>query len=74
METVYKSRLTSHFPSAFKFLPVLGRYVVDRFENKLPLHLSQKWAFALSYRNNDGDGSRGGPPRRKLSMMEQARL
>ncbi|KAH8432851.1 NAD(P)/FAD-dependent oxidoreductase [Aspergillus melleus] len=60
---------------AFKFLPVLGKYVVDGLENALPDAQRQRWAFKPSDKPmSKGDGSRAGPPRRVLTASEQARL
>ncbi|KAH8423951.1 NAD(P)/FAD-dependent oxidoreductase [Aspergillus melleus] len=60
---------------AFKFLPVLGRYVADSFERKASQEQRDKWAWtATANRISKGDGSRGGPPRRVLLPKEQARL
>lgn len=63
--------------SAFKFLPVLGRYVADAFEGKASQEQRQKWAWTPIGSTSSiswGDGSRGGPPRRVLSRDEWARL
>ena len=61
--------------SAFKFLPVLGKYVVDGLEDVLPDAQRQRWAFKPSDKPiSKGDGSRAGPPRRVLTASEQARL
>ncbi|CAG7979280.1 unnamed protein product [Penicillium olsonii] len=60
---------------AFKFLPVLGRYVADIFEGKASDYQREKWAWKqTSVPISRGDGSRGGPPRRSLKREEQARL
>ncbi|KAL5342059.1 FAD dependent oxidoreductase [Aspergillus crustosus] len=64
---------------AFKFLPVLGKYVADCFEDKAPKELRQKWRLRVPEKGAkavtmSGDGSRGGPPLRKLSVLEQAKL
>lgn len=65
---------------AFKFLPVLGKYVADCFENKASPALRQKWqlrppaAGAEETVNMLGDGSRAGPPLRMLTPDEQANL
>lgn len=69
----------THCKSAFKFLPVLGRYVVDCFENKAPEDVRQKWRLRSGATNSEtevkvGDGSRGGPPLRTLRAEEQAEL
>ncbi|KAL4767062.1 FAD dependent oxidoreductase [Aspergillus nidulans var. acristatus] len=66
---------------AFKFLPVLGKYVADCFEGCASSELRQKWRlkapekdFAQGPVVMSGDGSRGGPPLRKLSVLEQSKL
>ncbi|KAL4805430.1 FAD dependent oxidoreductase [Aspergillus unguis] len=63
---------------AFKFLPVLGKYIVDCFENRAPSELREKWKLKASSKQDGplmlGDGSRGGPPLRKLSALEQSKL
>ncbi|KAJ4268915.1 hypothetical protein NW762_002986 [Fusarium torreyae] len=64
---------------AFKFLPVLGRYVADCFEDKAPKELRHKWRLRAPASTGQemekyGDGSRGGPPLRKLTRAEQAKL
>ncbi|KPM36568.1 hypothetical protein AK830_g9986 [Neonectria ditissima] len=62
---------------AFKFLPVLGRYIADCFENKTSPEVRRKWRFRLSKGEEIvkfGDGSRGGPPLRTLADREQAKL
>ncbi|KAL4969945.1 NAD(P)/FAD-dependent oxidoreductase [Aspergillus stella-maris] len=66
---------------AFKFLPVLGKYVVDCFENAAPVELREKWKLKVQPKGSaagsvvmSGDGSRGGPPLRKLSVLEQSKL
>ncbi|KAJ5940145.1 FAD dependent oxidoreductase [Penicillium verrucosum] len=62
----------------FKFLPILGQYIADCFENKAPEALRQKWRMNPPQGDSKGpmagDGSRGGPPLRKLSPLEQAKL
>lgn len=64
--------------SAFKFLPVLGKYVADCFENRASSELRQKWRLKTPNGSGAavmaGDGSRGGPPLRKLSVQEQSKL
>lgn len=64
--------------SAFKFMPVLGRYVADCFENLADEALRHKWRFRSSTKEEiksfKGDGSRGGPPRRELDRKETAKL
>ncbi|CAG9983548.1 unnamed protein product [Clonostachys byssicola] len=64
---------------AFKFLPVLGRNVADCFEGNASKELREKWKIHHpSTRNPDvamgQDGSRGGPPLRRLSVQEQSKL
>ncbi|KAL6237967.1 hypothetical protein BDW75DRAFT_52536 [Aspergillus navahoensis] len=66
---------------AFKFLPVLGKYIADCFENRAPSELRQKWRLKAPEKESSpgsvvmsGDGSRGGPPLRKLSVLEQSKL
>ncbi|KAG9853652.1 fructosyl amino acid oxidase, partial [Aureobasidium melanogenum] len=60
---------------AFKFLPVLGRYVVDNFEGTASAEQKEKWKWSESAAPiMPGDGSRGGPPRRILTVEEQSRL
>ncbi|KAI5361274.1 Putative FAD dependent oxidoreductase, FAD/NAD(P)-binding domain superfamily, MTOX family [Septoria linicola] len=62
----------------FKFLPVLGRYIADAFEGKLPEEMKDKWRFRRELAGKsdafEGDGSRGGPLRRELTSDERARL
>ncbi|KAF6796934.1 hypothetical protein CSOJ01_13103 [Colletotrichum sojae] len=63
---------------AFKFLPVLGKYISDCFEEKAPQDLRHKWRLRESDGKEEefklGDGSRAGPPLRKLMPAEQAKL
>ncbi|EXJ92969.1 hypothetical protein A1O3_01525 [Capronia epimyces CBS 606.96] len=63
---------------AFKFLPVLGRHIADCFENKASAETRTKWKLPAQLSASEpivcNDGSRRGPPRRKLSRSEQARL
>ncbi|KAL3291388.1 FAD dependent oxidoreductase [Colletotrichum asianum] len=63
---------------AFKFLPVLGEYMSLGLKRTLPANLSSKWRFRMEYKDRpdvfEGDGSRGGPARRELSLEERARL
>ncbi|KAI9927104.1 hypothetical protein ASPWEDRAFT_143793 [Aspergillus wentii DTO 134E9] len=63
---------------AFKFLPVLGKYIADCFEGKASEALRKKWRLRLPHESKGsimaGDGSRGGPPQRKLTVLEQAKL
>lgn len=64
--------------SAFKFLPVLGRYTADCFENTAPADIRHKWRLRKLRGGMKGakygDGSRGGPPLRILTREEQAKL
>ncbi|KAH8702352.1 putative fructosyl amino acid oxidase [Talaromyces proteolyticus] len=65
---------------AFKFLPVLGRYVADCFENTASQSIRRKWQLQVPVEGAQasstmmGDGSRGGPPLRKLNAIEQSKL
>ncbi|KAJ1329719.1 sarcosine oxidase-like protein [Microdochium nivale] len=67
----------------FKFLPVLGRYIADCFEDKAPQDLRLKWRLPPTPEGNGrsattlsmgGDGSHAGPPLRTLTTAEQAKL
>ncbi|KAJ6789825.1 hypothetical protein PWT90_04516 [Aphanocladium album] len=61
----------------FKFLPVLGKYIVDCLENKAPESLRYKWRMRPESNAGEikiGDGSRGGPPLRTLTALEQSKL
>lgn len=66
-----------HDHSAFKFLPVIGKYAVESFERKLSHRLLEKWKFPTAYRERfewgafKGDGSRGGPDRREMTAQER---
>jgi sarcosine oxidase/L-pipecolate oxidase len=61
--------------SAFKFLPILGRYVVDSFQGVASAEQKEKWKWSESATPiMPGDGSRGGPSRRVLTKEEQSRL
>jgi sarcosine oxidase/L-pipecolate oxidase len=61
--------------SAFKFMPILGRYVVDSFEGIASAEQKEKWRWVESATPiMPGDGSRGGPPRRVLTKEEQSQL
>lgn len=63
--------------SAFKFLPVLGQYIVKALKKELPAELAKKWRFRTEYKHENsfkGDGSRAGPARRELRSEERARL
>lgn len=72
--------LTNPRDSAFKFLPVIGKYVVGCFEKNLSQDLLQKWKFPTEYKERfqgdvfKGDGSRGGPERRELTPQERERF
>ncbi|KAL4900073.1 hypothetical protein BDW74DRAFT_188651 [Aspergillus multicolor] len=72
---------------AFKFLPVIGKYIASAFTGTLSPELSAKWKFHTEYRDqpretlftgsnsrNGGDGSRGGPDRREFSAAERDTL
>ncbi|KAL6702383.1 hypothetical protein ACN47E_002349 [Coniothyrium glycines] len=60
---------------AFKFLPVIGRYIADAFEGIASDEQNLKWAWKpASEPISKGDGSRGGPPRRQLTGLELAKL
>ncbi|UPX09312.1 uncharacterized protein EKO05_0000003 [Ascochyta rabiei] len=62
----------------FKFLPVLGKYLADCFEDKAPSDLRHKWRLRPvnqeQHGDKFGDGSRAGPPLRQLTAIEQANL
>lgn len=63
--------------SAFKFLPVLGKYTVDCFEGCASQSLRVKWRLRSPGDGEGvkiGDGSRAGPPLRTLSVEEQSNL
>jgi sarcosine oxidase/L-pipecolate oxidase len=68
-------RLTLVYCSAFKFLPILGEYVVKGWKHQLPEDLAKKWRFKTEHANDPdvfkGDGSRGGPERRELTAAER---
>lgn len=63
--------------SAFKFLPVIGKYISAAFQGNLPSDLLNKWKFPTQFRERfqgdafAGDGSRGGPERRELTTNER---
>ncbi|EXJ88752.1 hypothetical protein A1O3_01816 [Capronia epimyces CBS 606.96] len=63
---------------AFKFLPVLGKYIVGAMKRDLPLDLLHKWRFRTEYCQAQdlfkGDGSRGGPHRREFLAEERAKM
>ncbi|KAI9045549.1 NAD(P)/FAD-dependent oxidoreductase [Aspergillus affinis] len=63
---------------SFKFMPILGRYIADVYENKASPEIRRKWRFRLpdgmSEGPKAGDGCRGGPPLRQLRPDEQAKL
>jgi sarcosine oxidase/L-pipecolate oxidase len=74
-----RALIWTHRNSAFKFLPVLGVYVVNCFENKAPDDVREKWRLRPGATGSEttvkvGDGSRGGPPLRRLRTEEQAKL
>lgn len=64
--------------SAFKFLPVLGKYTTLALQKALEPALKKKWRFRTEYKNVtnafSGDGSRGGPERRQFRAEERAKL
>lgn len=66
------------FCSAFKFLPVLGKYTTLALHKGLEPALAKKWRFRTEYKDTPnafpGDGSRGGPERRELRLDERAKL
>ncbi|KAJ5084919.1 hypothetical protein NUU61_009498 [Penicillium alfredii] len=61
----------------FKFLPVIGNYIVGSRQRSLPQDLLDKWTFPVQFRERFqgdafmGDGSRGGPERRELRTSER---
>ncbi|KAH8810921.1 sarcosine oxidase [Xylogone sp. PMI_703] len=72
---------------AFKFLPVVGKYIARAFQRKLSPELTEKWRFHTEYRDQakesvftgdksrkGGDGSRGGPKRREFTAQERDNL
>jgi sarcosine oxidase/L-pipecolate oxidase len=73
--------------SAYKFLPVIGKYIAGAFQQKLSPELLQKWKFHTEYNKQEkddvftgaksrkgGDGSRGGPKRREFTPQEKDNL
>ncbi|KAJ9318430.1 hypothetical protein DTO271D3_1092 [Paecilomyces variotii] len=62
----------------FKFLPILGQYIADCFEDKASPEVKQKWRLEKSSQTTGpmvcNDGSRRGPARRLLTAQEQAKL
>lgn len=64
--------------SAFKFLPVIGKYIVGSLQRNLSQDLLGKWHFPTQFRGEfrdnafAGDGSRGGPERRELTPGEHS--
>jgi sarcosine oxidase/L-pipecolate oxidase len=64
--------------SAFKFLPIIGKYIVGSLQRKLPNNLLDKWKFPAQFRDGfqsdafTGDGSRGGPERREMTANERS--
>ncbi|CAG8927367.1 unnamed protein product [Penicillium salamii] len=64
---------------AFKFLPIIGRYIADCVENKAEEVIREKWAVKGPIHQDakdawKGDSHRGGPPRRVLTRLEQSKL
>ncbi|KAI9370013.1 FAD dependent oxidoreductase [Aspergillus egyptiacus] len=72
---------------AYKFLPVIGKYIAGAFQRKLSPELTEKWKFHTEYRaqrrediftgdasRKGGDGSRGGPGRREFTAEERDTL
>ncbi|KAJ6438378.1 sarcosine oxidase / L-pipecolate oxidase [Purpureocillium lavendulum] len=64
---------------AFKFTPVLGKYMSLAIKKKLPPAMRDKWRFRTEHLGKGidvfkGDGSRGGPARRELCQDERAEL
>lgn len=57
----------------FKFLPVIGKYIVGNFQHKLLRELLDKWKFPTQFRERfqgevfTGDGSGGGLERREFT-------
>ena len=71
--------MQTNLSSGFKFLPILGKYIADCFENKASEELRKKWRLepvpsGTSGSLMKGDGSRAGPPLRKLTQLEKAKL
>ncbi|KAL1850045.1 hypothetical protein Plec18167_008254 [Paecilomyces lecythidis] len=62
----------------FKFLPVLGKYITDCFENKASAEMRERWKLEKGNQTTGpmvcNDGSRRGPARRLLTAQEQAKL
>lgn len=77
----YPDPLANHISlrSAYKFLPVIGKYIVGSLQRSLPRDLLEKWKFPTQFRAAakdelfKGDGSRGGPERRELTDEEKHR-
>ncbi|KAK6813610.1 hypothetical protein RU639_010167 [Aspergillus parasiticus] len=63
---------------AFKFTPVLGRYIADCFEHEASDELRRKWRLRApdgkEGMTKQGGGSRGGQPWHLLLPHEQAKL
>ncbi|KAL5340434.1 FAD dependent oxidoreductase [Aspergillus crustosus] len=72
---------------AFKFLPVIGKYIAGAFTRSLSPELTDKWKWHGEYRQQareeiftgdasrkGGDGSRGGPGRREFTAEERDTL
>ncbi|KAJ5092976.1 hypothetical protein N7456_008837 [Penicillium angulare] len=63
---------------AFKFLPVIGKYIISSLQRSLSQDLLKKWSFPTGFRDSfqpdvfGGDGSRGGPERRELTNSERS--
>jgi sarcosine oxidase/L-pipecolate oxidase len=72
------SHTANTLSSAFKFLPVIGKYISAAMQRSLPSELLKKWKFPTEFREGfrdevfAGDGSRGGPARRELTAKERA--
>jgi sarcosine oxidase/L-pipecolate oxidase len=55
---------------------VIGKYIVGSWQRKLSNELLEKWKFPTQFRERfqgevfTGDGSRGGPERRELTVQE----
>jgi len=58
-------------------LPIIGKYISAAFQRSLPNDLLTKWKFPTQYRERfqnevfAGDGSRGGPERREMTISER---
>lgn len=55
---------------------MIGKYIVGSWQRKLSDELLEKWKFPTQFRERfqgevfTGDGSRGGPERRELTVQE----